>query len=471
MILFLSGCSTNPATGESQFTALLPASQEAALGAEEHKKVEKEFGKFMRGPIANYVQNIGKRLAAHTERKDVQYKFNVIDSSIVNAFAIPGGYIYISRGLLTLANSEDEVAGVLAHEIGHITARHGAERMSQGTLISLGTSIVGIASGNAGIARAAGLGSELYLKSYSRGQEHQADTLGVRYLSRAGYDPLAMAGFLKSLDNQTKLDQKIDGRKSSGVNYFSTHPVTADRVVQATAEAQKYPKAKSGQNRTTYLKMINGLDYGDSAGQGFVHKNVFVHPEMGFAFNIPRGFKIKNSTNQIIGAHQQSGALMIFDSVGDKQKRDPATYLAQGWLPKKQIGKITPTTVNGLRAASTSLAGQINGKKVMIRAMAIEWKPGIFFRFQMAIPTRTPKSVVDDLKRTSYSLRRLSAAEKSKYRPPHIQIITARVGDRVESLAQRMVFKDYKVERFRVLNALSAGQPLVAGRQYKIVAE
>ena len=288
----LWSCSVNPATGDRQFTAFLPAEREAGIGAKEHTKVEQTFGNFMQGPIADYVSRIGKKIIANTERKDVQYKFFVIDSPIVNAFAVPGGYIYVSRGLLALANDEAELAAVLAHEVGHITARHAAERVSQGFLVGLGAAILAAAVDSPHAGKAAGVGSDLYIKSYSRGQEHQSDKLGVRYLSRAGYDTKAMASFLQSLDAQKKLEARLSGKKNSGkFNYFSTHPLTEDRVIQASAETDNYPKDPSVSNRNSYLRMIDGLVYGDSADQGFIRNNHFYHTQLDFTFSVPKGPK------------------------------------------------------------------------------------------------------------------------------------------------------------------------------------
>ena len=305
LLMVLSACSTNPATGERQFTALLPPEKEASVGAQEHQKIQKSFGKFVQGPLAAYVSGLGQKAAVNTERKDVKYQFFVLDSPIVNAFALPGGYVYISRGLLALANNEAEVVSVLAHEIGHITGRHSAERMSQGTIVGLGAAILSAVAKDPGVSRAAGLGSDLYLKSYSRGQEHEADELGVRYLSRAGYDPFAMASFLQSLDRQTKLDRKIAGKASSGFNYFSTHPVTSERVAQASAQASRYPGGNGQLRRNAYLQAINGLTYGDSAEQGFVKGRHFYHPQIGFTFSVPDGYTLTNTPQQVVASHKK----------------------------------------------------------------------------------------------------------------------------------------------------------------------
>jgi len=467
--LLLGSCSVNPATGQKQFTGLLPTSQEASIGASEHQKVQQTYGEFMSGPIADYVNRIGQKVAANTERSDVQYKFYVVDSPIVNAFAIPGGYIYVSRGLVALANNEAELAGVIAHEIGHITGRHAAARMSQGVLVGLGAAILSAATGSDAVGQVANVGSDLYIKSYSRSQEDEADQLGVRYLARSGYDPKAMASFLSSLDAQTKLDLKIAGKsEGSGFNYFSTHPVTADRVAHASALATNYP-AGGETNRAGLMQAINGLVYGDSDSQGFVRGDSFFHPKMGFAFDIPKGFNVQNNPSELIAVHPD-GSLFILDSGRDDQGRDPLSYLTQNWMQNKPPNGAESITINGLRAATAAFAGTANNKPVLIRVVAIEWKPGQFFRFQMAIPQNASTDVVDGLKKTTYSFRRMSEAERNSVKPLRVRTFTAAQGDSVAMAASKMAFPTHREERFRVLNGLPSGN-LTAGQIYKVVTE
>ncbi|PZQ43462.1 MAG: peptidase M48 family protein [Micavibrio aeruginosavorus] len=467
-LLATGSCTVNPATGENQFTAFLPAGQESSVGASEHENVKKTYGNFVTGPVAEYVSKIGQKVAANTERTDVQYKFYVIDSPIVNAFAVPGGYIYISRGLMALANDEAELAGVIAHEIGHITARHAATRMSQGVLVGLGAAILSAATGSDAVGQVANVGSDLYIKSYSRSQETQADELGVRYLSRAGYDPNAMADFLKSLDAQTKLDQHIAGQSEGvGSSYFSTHPVTADRVTNAKAVAVNYQGGKTIRNRDVYLSMINGITYGDSEEQGFVRGDNFYHPKMGFTFSVPSGFKIDNNPSELIAANDD-GAIIILDSGRDDQGRDPMAYLTQNWMKDKPPSDAENVTINGMKAATAAFAGTANGKSVIIRVVAIQWKPGQFFRFQMAIPQNAGTATVEGLKRTTYSFRAMTDSERNAIKPLKVRTFTASSSS-VGEAASRMAFKDYKEERFRVLNAVAGN--LTAGQLYKVVTE
>jgi len=464
MLLGIAGCTTNAATGDRQFTGLLPAANEAKVGAEEHAKVEAQFGKFMTGPVASYVEQIGRKVAANTERNDVTYRFYTIDSPTVNAFALPGGYVYVTRGLLALANSEAELAAVIGHEIGHITARHAAERMSTGALAGLGAAVVGIASGNAAIGQAANLGSNLYVSSYSRGQEHESDTLGVRYISRAGYDPLAMSDFLRSLDAQSKLES---GGKSE-FSYFSSHPLTAQRVSQARAEATKYP-ANNTENRGAYLSKINGLTYGDSASQGFARGNTFYHTEMGFKFTVPNGSKIINGNSEVAATHP-NGTVILFDAAKDSSNPTAYNFLTQKVLKGQNTQNAERITVNGMDAATASFRGNVQGKPADIRVTTVEWTPGQFFRFQMAIPQGVSGSFMNELKQTTYSLDRLSASEKNSIRPKVMRVIAAPSGATIDSMAAKMDVEGNKRNHFLILNGLPSNARIIAGQPYKIVS-
>jgi len=279
-----------------------------------------------------------------------------------------------------------------------------------------------------------------------------------------------MAEFLHSLDAQTKLDQKIAGKsEGEGFNYFSTHPVTADRVSHATALAANYPGGSEIVNRDVYLSMINGLTYGDSEDQGFVRGENFYHPKMGFMFSVPKGFTIANNPTELIATNPQ-GSVIILDSGRDDQGRDPLQYLTDNWMKNKPPTGAENVTINGMRAATAAFAGTANGKSVIIRVVAIEWKPGQFFRFQMAVPQNAGTDVVEGLKRTTYSFRPMTDAERVAIRPMKLRTMTAGAGDTFESLSSRMAFPTYKEERFRVLNGMT-GNALTTGQIYKVVVE
>lgn len=467
--LILSACSTNAATGKQQFTALMSPAQENQIGASEHQKIAAQYGFYENAKVKAYVDEIGRKVSADTERPDVKYKFYVLDSPIVNAFALPGGYIYFSRGLLALANSEAEVAAVMAHEVGHITGRHSAERYSRSAVTALGANILSVALDSGAASQALGLGANLYLSSYSRSQENESDTLGLRYMTRAGYHPESMPKFLSSLHARSALDGKLDGKKGQGgANYFSTHPPTGARVTKTKGEAQAYASAGTV-GRDRHFSIINGMTYGDSAKQGFARGQKFYHPEIGFMFEAPAGYKIVNQPTQVVAQSTKDNAVMAFDMAANKGKLDAVTYLNQIWMKGENIRSTQAIKVNGMKAATATFAGNVNGRRADIRLIAIEFKPDSIARFQIAIPTGASASVVEGLKKASYSFRGLSQKERSSLKPVRVKIVTARAGDTVQSLANKMAQPDFKLERFMTLNALVPGEGLKSGRSYKVV--
>lgn len=469
-LLLISACSINPATGERQFTALMSPAQEVQVGAEEHKKIVAQMGLYQDAELQAYVERVGKAVTKNTERPEVQYKFFIVDSPIVNAFALPGGYIYVSRGLLALANTEAELAAVLGHEAGHITARHSAERYSHGVLASLGAAVVSLAVDNGAVSQAAGIGSDLYLKSYSRSQENEADALGIRYLSRSDYDERAMTSFLSNLQAQSELEARLEGRSGgANVSYFSTHPATSERVSKTITEARQY-EAGGVIERTPYLKAIDGVTYGDSADQGFARGQDFYHPKLGFTFSVPNGFKIINNPAQVV-ATSDSGAVVVFDMAGNTENQNALNYLTQTWIKNESLNSVESITVNGMPAAAAAFPGTINNRAVTIRVVAIQWQPNKFVRFQIAIPNNASSSLVDGLKRTTYSFRNMTANEQQNIRPYRVRMIVAGAGDSVASLARRQPFTNLQEERFRVLNGLKPGENLSAGQAYKIIVD
>ncbi len=471
-LVMLAACSVNPATGEQQFTAFMSPAQEQQVGAQEHNKIIRTFGVYEDQSFNAYVNQIGQKVAQNTERGDVNYTFTVLDTQMVNAFALPGGYIYVSRGLMAQANSEAELAAVIAHEIAHVTARHSAERYSQGVLTTLGAGLISAATDSSLASQAAGIGSNLYIKSYSRSQEHQADELGVRYLHRAGYSTEAMAQFLANLQQHSAFEARLSGRGQPGgvFNYFSTHPETGDRVQQSVSHTRDFPPNAGVVNRDGYLQRLDGVTYGYSAKHGFVRGNDFWHPDMGFTFSVPDDFTISNQPTQVL-ATSRSGAAIIFDAGGAPSAVDPYNYLTQVWMQGEPLQNAERITINGMQAASAAFTGNVNGRPMTVRLVAIQWAPDRFFRFQMAIPQGAGQALVEDLKRTTYSFRRMTASEKQSIRPYRLDIVTAGAGDTVASLARRMAFDDLKEERFRVLNNLSAGEQVRAGQLYKVVVE
>lgn len=469
VVLFTAtACSVNPATGEKQFTGLMPPQAEESVGAGEHDKIVKEYGGlYPNQRVQSYVTRVGQSIAKHTERSEVTYKFFVLDSPVVNAFALPGGYVYLTRGLMAVANDEAELAAVIAHEIGHVTGRHQAARYSQGVLTQLGATVLSAAVGSADVSRAVGLGTNLYMSSYSRGQESEADELGVRYLARAGYDTFAMADFLQNMERYNSTEAAVSGKNAQGgANYFSTHPPTPQRVAASSSHAGKYEASKK-RNRAEYQSILSGMTYGSGWKDGFVRDNTFYHPQIGFQFSVPNGYKIDNQPKQIVASGPDGGVIVV--DMKPSSSSTPSSYLMNEWLSGKMTSEPETISVNGLNGATAGFEGSIGGRPARVQMVAIAWSPREILRMQLAFPINASSVTIENMKRTTYSFRQMSQEDQQRVRQQNIQIVTAGAGDTVESLAARMNVPSAKIERFRALNGLNAGQGITKGATYKII--
>lgn len=473
----VSGCmqATSPATGRT-FSTNISEADENKLGAQEHPKILAEFGgAYAEKPALNtYIDSVGQFVAATSERKDVKYTFTVLDSADINAFALPGGYIYITRGLLALAVNEAEVAGVLGHEVGHVTARHTAERMGQQQKAqigaTLGTLLGAILGGDQGAQMMGAVSNEVaanYLGSYSQDQEFEADTLGVRYLKRATYDPQAMASFLGALDADTHLEARLAGNAGAADAYSmkQSHPRTADRVQQAIDAAG--PPTPGGMiARNEYLTKIDGMMWGENPQDGVVKGRDFIHPSLRFAFTAPPGFKLQNQPSQVVG--QSENGAMIFD-MADGTVGDLLTYVQSQWNPKAKIADAQRITINGMEAATGTAQGTVSNQAATFRLIAVRFPDNHVYRFLFAAPTQSFNSMDSQFGTSANSFRQLSASEVTGYKAKRIKIVTVKAGDTIESLAATMQLDDAKVDWFKVINRLDGGKPLEVGQLVKIV--
>jgi len=466
----LSGCETAPATGESVFTGFTPLSSEAALGAQEHPKILSQFGgEYDDRALTTYVASVGKLLASASELPQLDWRFTVIDSDIVNAFALPGGYVYVTRGLIALARDEAEMAAVLAHEIGHVTARHSAQRQGQGLIAGIGALAAGILLGDAGASVGSALGQG-YVASYSRSQEHQADELGVRYLTRVGFDPTAMSSFLAGMQAQSELLARIQGKEQSEASWLATHPPTAERVTAAAAAAAGVTVRDPIRGRDPFLAKIDGMTYGESAAHGLIRGRSFVHPEMRFRFEVPEGFKLVNTPSKV-GAIGPDGAVIVMDMAKSGGAASMAAYLQNVWAARTRLAGVESITINGLPAATGTTRVQSRNGIVDMRLVAIRGDGETVYRLQFATPAAQTARLATGLQRTTYSFRRLSAAEAAQVRPYRIRIRTVRPGDTLVSLAGDLPFTDYREDRLRVLNGLRPGEALQPGTKVKTIVE
>ena len=471
----LAGCTTtNPATGQSEFTPLMTPAQEVRVGAEEHPKIIKRFGGVYDDPdVGGWIAQIGGALVANSELPDLAFTFTVLDTDQINAFAVPGGYVYITRGLIALANTEAEIAGVLAHEIGHVTARHTAQRYNRTVAANLLTTVLGAATGSREIAQAGQLVGAGVLASYSREQEFEADILGVRYMTRAGYNPYGQADLLSQLQRERALALAIAGRDGADptASFFASHPNTIERVRRAVAAADvSGAAANAPYRRDEFLARVDGLIYGGSPDHGYIRGRTFWHPKLRFAFTVPPDFRLIN-TPRAVYARGPGGARIRFDISRKAGGGDPLAYLVDVWARDLRLRDVERITVNGLPAATGAADVNTRSGRRGLRLVAARSSAGAMFRLMFVTPPGLEDRLREDLRRTTYSLRELSPGEAARLKPRRIRVVTVGVGDTVEALARRMAVDDFPVERFRVLNALQPDARPRVGERVKIVSE
>lgn len=468
---FLAGaaaaCATVASTPENP--QIVPSQR--AQAAEQHSDLLAQFGGAYEGPQAAYVSRVGQRVAAAAGVAD-QCTFTLVNTDVVNAFAVPGCYIYVTRGLLGIINSEAELASVLGHEVGHVVADHSERRQNRTLLSGLGALIVGVVTGSGELAQLAGQTAQLYTLQYSRGQEHEADDLGIRYLTEAGYDPYAAADLLEALLDHDQLESRIRGRDEANAipEWARTHPLTAERIARATERARATglgPDARPEQE-ADYLAVLDGMLYGDDPAQGFVTGRTFAHPQLRLAFEAPQGFALTNSTRAVL--IEGPGELRAQFSGGALPAAGLEAYVSavlQQLLgqTQAQVGAAQRTTVNGIETLVVPARAQTQQGAVDVVVAAYRFDSDSAYHFIGLAPAGRSQAF-EPLFR---SFRRLSAAEAATLRPRRFRVVTIRSGETIDDLASRMAFDAHQVERFVMLNDVPPDQPLRPGEPVKLV--
>lgn len=450
----------------AQTTRSISASDKAQ-GAQANPELVKQYGGRYTGPQAAFVERVGKRVAVQSGLSNAQGDFTVttLNSPVENAFAIPGGYIYVTRQLLALMNSEAELASVLGHEVGHVAARHSQSRNTRSTIGSILAAGAGLLTGSNIATQLVGTGAQLYTLKYGRDQEYQADGLGIRYMTAAGYDPYASADMLASLAASSNLAARTSGKDANAVpTWASTHPNSADRVRRAAALAKQTgrPETTPPQD-TAYLRMLDGMPYGDDPKEGIVDGQTFRHPGLKLKFTAPNGYAIANGSDAVTVVGQGGQAEMRL-----AQGSDLGQAITQRF---GQLGTGTPSgqlqngTANGIPYAYVTTRAASNNRAVDATVVAYRF-PSATYTFTLVTPAG---SGIGPFQPLLASVAPLSTAEANGIRGKKISIVTVRQGDTIDSLAARMAFPDYKRERFVTLNGLDAEQPLVPGRLVKLV--
>ncbi len=445
-----------------------PADQ--AKAAQQHPQLVAQFGGAIEGPVGAYVSNIGGKIE-RSANLNGQCKFTVLNSDIVNAFAVPGCYIYITRGLLTIMNSEDELAAVLAHEIGHIQGKHSYRRQRAATWSTIGAIALGVATKSQDVMNTAGQLAQVYTLSYSRDQENQSDDYGILHLKNLGYNLFAVSDIMNQLGAQEALDARVNNRENRQIpNWARSHPVSSARAARTSTAA-----TRAGATRTNppeiiapFFNAINGLMVGDDPEQGFVDGRVFSHPTIKIRFEAPTGFAMQNSPEavQIQGPNslkaQFTGGSALSNSLESYANNALRTIIGQA---RAQIGTPQATTINGIPAVSLLARAQTqSGQQVDVGIMAYNINNRAYHFVIMG-----PAGQLGPTYAMTQSLRILTDAEIGQLRPRKIEIISVRNGDTIASLSSRMAYSDFQADRFKMINAITADRALVPGEKLKLV--
>jgi predicted Zn-dependent protease len=463
-------CATNPVTGKREFS-LMSEAQEVQLGQEMDPQVKQEMGVYNDAELQRYVSNIGMRLARASERPNLPWSFTVIDEPAVNAFALPGGKIYVTRGILAFLNNETQLAGVLGHEIGHVTARHSAQQYTKATSAGVGLTLLSIFVPEArpfqGAAETA-LGV-MFLK-HGRDDELQADRLGVQYTAKTGWNPAGVAGMLRTL---ARLDEASGSRR--GVpNWLATHPAPADRVAQVQRFIQENPAVvgTSGPRDTQddLERLIDGMIFGDSPSDGIVRGNQFLHPELRLALAFPQGWEVQNSATQVLAKAPERENYMLLQLVPNA--RGSVQQIAQSSMASAGFRQLQGerANVNGLDAYVGVYQGQMEGLGNTGTVAAHIVHDGKVYMFAGLAPANQFNGVQNQFLSSIRSFRELSQREAAAVRPNRVDLYNVRAGDTWQSMAQRSG-GHVKASTLAIMNNYEPNQQPRPGDRIRIVVE
>lgn len=466
----LANCAQNPVTGNPNLV-LLSESQEIAIGRREDGNVRNQYGVYDDDRLQQYVNEIGQRLAKASHRPGIEYRFLVVDAPDVNAFALPGGYIYVTRGILAYLNSEAELAAVLGHELGHVTARHSVQQLTAATAANIGANILqifvpqtrGALGGNAINL----LGGAL-LSGYGREHELEADRLGAEYLARTGYDPQAMVKVVGVLKNQELFDAEVakaEGREPRAYHgLFASHPDNDTRLQQVVGEAARYQQATTRAAQEEFLRRADRMIFADSPKQGIVRDNAFYHEELGLAMRFPAGWRVKNGPRNVAATSPGDEALIDLRAAGAAKGTAPAEALRRA-LKLSASEPVTPATIGGLQAATVST--RIGGRPTRVACIVL--RDSAYLIGAQARTQAGYDRYQADIESAIASFHALTEKERAFARPLRLRVITARAGETFADLAKRSPLGRYAEGHLRVLNGLyPKGEP-AAGQPLKIV--
>ncbi|MCR9288321.1 MAG: M48 family metalloprotease [Bacteroidetes bacterium] len=455
-------CAYNPVTGKKELN-FMSESQELALGKQSDPEIVSFYGSYQDEKMQAFINEKGKEMGKISHRPELDYQFRILDSPVVNAFAVPGGYIYFTRGIMAHFNNEAEFAGVLGHEIGHVTARHSAKQYTSQMALQLGF-VLGMVTSKKfrQFSDVAGQGLQLMFLKFGRNHESQSDKLGVEYSTKIGYDAHHMADFFQTLGRM---------RESSGAEpiptFMSTHPDPVDRYNTvhrlAAKEQETVDKNALNVNRESYLRMIDGITYGEDPRQGYVENNKFYHPEMKFEFPIPNAWKTVNMPTQVQMAPSNGEAMIILGLAAEKTLNEAKQKILE--TDSLRVISSRNERVNGLNA-SIFLADV--GKSLKLLTYLIKYN-GLIYKFHgMAEPMNYNK-YSNSFERTFKNFRKLTDQSKINVKPDRIRIKNAKRSGTLKSVLQSYNMKNDRLEEIALLNGMKLTDQIKTGTMIKVI--
>ena len=458
-------CAVNPVSGKREFM-LLTESDEAALGAETDKEVVAQYGLYEDAQLQAYIEEIGLPMTKVTHRPNLNYSFKIVDTPVINAFAVPGGYVYFTRGILGYFNNEAELAGVLGHELGHVSARHTAQQYSRAQLAQLGLGVGMIFSEKfreyAGLAQ---FGVGLLFLRFSRDHERQSDDLGVEYSMKAGYDPEYMAEFFTTLE---RLHPESGQNGLEG--WFSTHPNPTDRVAAVRNKKiewqAKLPAKQLAVRRNEYLQHINGITFGDDPRQGYVEANSFYHPQLKFTFPLPSGWQLMNTPTQVQLVSPKEDAAILFSL---DQARNPATA-AQGFIQgaSASVQSNDAITINGMSAQR--VISDIQSQEELLRVLSyFIQKDGQVYVFHGLSGQALFANYNNDFSNTMGKFKNLSDPAKINVKPDKVMLKTVNAASTLKSALLALGSAEEELEQIAILNGMQLSDRVEKGTLLKTI--
>ena len=472
LALSLCACASIEPQGEppAQAAPPSPPPRPAAIETKpspEHARMSALFdGDYKDPPAERYLNDVLAKLAKADEHPGEPYRVTILNSPIVNAFALPPRELFVTRGLLALANDGSEVAAVMAHEIAHLTARHAARREEEekrAAVITQAASVVQDKKKSEEVEASA----QRTIATFSRQQELEADQIGIRTVARAGYDPYGAARFLSALGRSSTMRGALIGQNAGPErpDILATHPSTPERVSLARAAARQIGAPGVGmRDRNAYLSAIDGLAFGDPPSEGMARGRKFLHARLGFVFMAPDGFALENASKAALGVSADGDEALRLDSVKAPAGMSLEAYMGSDWIEGVDPATIETLDVNGVPAAIASAkAGEWSFRLAILR-----FDPGELVRLIYAARKPSPETE-KRFREALASFRRASPEDLRALRPQRLDVVTAKPGDTVDSIADKMATGEPKAELFRLINGLEAGAGVETGERYKIV--